>query len=45
MYRCPMDLSAKSLFPNSLTDADIATNVVVHAQKQGRGKYRKTKNG
>ena len=38
-----MDLPAKSLFPNSLTDADIATNIVVHALKQGRGKSRKSK--
>lgn len=38
-----MDLPAKSLFPNSLTDADIATNIVVHALKQGRGKSRKQK--
>lgn len=45
MYRSSMDLPAKSLFPNSLTDADIATNIVVHALKQGRGKSRKIKNG
>ena len=45
MYQCPMDLPAKSLFPNRLTDADIATNIVVHALKQGIGKFRKTKNG
>ena len=45
MYRSSMDLPAKSLSPNSLTDADIATNIVVHALKQGRGKSRKTKNG
>lgn len=45
MYQCPMDLPAKSLFPNRLTDADIATNIVVHALKQGRGKSRKIKNG
>ena len=38
-----MGLPAKSLFPNSLTDADIATNIVVHALKQGIGKFRKTK--
>ena len=43
--RCPMGLPAKSLFPNSLTDADIATNIVLHALKQGIGKFRKTKNG
>lgn len=45
MYRSSMGLPAKSLFPNSLIDADIATNIVVHALKQGRGKFRKTKNG
>lgn len=45
MYRSSMDFPAKSLFPNSLTDADIATNIVVHALKQGIGKFRKTKNG
>lgn len=40
-----MGLPAKSLFPNRLTDADIATNIVVHALKQDRGKSRKIKNG
>lgn len=45
MYRSSMDFPAKSLFPNSLTDADIATNIVLHALKQGIGKFRKTKNG
>lgn len=45
MYRSSMDLPAKSLFPNRLTDADIATNIVLHALKQGIGKFRKTKNG
>lgn len=37
--------AGKSLFPNRLTDADIATNIVLHALKQGIGKFRKTKNG
>ena len=45
MYRSSMDLPAKSLFPNRLTDADIATNIVLHALKQGIGMFRKTKNG
>ena len=41
----PHYLSGEPLFPNRLTDADIATNIVVHALKQGIGKFRKTKNG